>query len=228
MMKRRATMELKFEVVKNNNTSTSYHTNVVVGKTSIEHYASYLSGSYEDARWTQGQIVADMVRDLLRVPGMGDIFVHPYEVSVHLDSLRKPWVRWNGRIDEIVEETIKKLAKEQGVPNGKQVVVIYQGLAEFHTNFEVSSSVIEDFMRPLRESSKEYLNKVGVQGAILVAKLMNLPGITEVWIHPYEVSIKIGQVFNWTDRDNDGKTLEDKVKLAFEQSFGSNITFTTK
>ncbi|KKR71255.1 MAG: hypothetical protein UU12_C0004G0002 [Candidatus Woesebacteria bacterium GW2011_GWA2_40_7b] len=221
-------MELKFQVEIHSDKSRAFHTNVVVGKSSIDHYAFWLSGSYENALHDQGQIVANMVRDLFRL-GVHDIFVKPYEVSVYIDDSKRPWRRWDERIDEIVENTFKELGRIQGIPSGKKVVIgkSQSGRLEYHTNFEVSRSVIEDFKRPLRDSSGSYLTKIGSEGASLVRKLMALPGTTEIWMHPYEVSVSIGQAFSWTERDDNGKTLEDKIKLAFENVFG-NITFVTK
>jgi hypothetical protein len=98
---------------------------------------------------------------------------------------------------------------------------------EFHTNFEVSQSVIEDFYRPLRTSSDEYLKKIGHNGAQLVRKLMELPGVTEIFIQPYEVNIHIGKAFSWSEVGNDGKTLEGRVQETFEQVFG-RILFGSK
>lgn len=222
-------MELKFQVeIRGNNKSRAFHTNVVVGRSVIDHYASWLTGSYEDVLHDQGQIVAKMVRDLLRL-GAYDIFVKPYEVSVYIDDSKRPWRRWDERIDEVVENTFKELGMEQGIPSGKKVVIgkSQSGRLEYHTNFEVSRSVIENFKRPLRDSSESYLTKIGSEGASLVRNIMALPGITEIWTHPYEISVGIGQAFSWTERDDNGKTLEDKIKLAFKEVFG-DITFITK
>lgn len=222
-------MELKFQVEKHSSTSRSFHTNVVVGKSSIEHYAPWLSRSFEDALRDQTWHVAKMVRDLLRIHGVHDIFVKPYEVSVHMDDLKRPWLKWNERIDEIVENTFKALGSEQGIPSGKRVIMDTKSgkSVRFHTNFEVSQSVIEDFRRPLRDSSESYLKKIGYDGATLVRQLMALPGVTEVWMQPYEVTVTIAQAFSWTEKDSDGKSLEYKIIHAFGQVFGE-MTFVPK
>jgi len=171
-----------------------------------------------------------MVRDLLRVDDVADIFVEPCEVSVYMDSCR-PWVRWDENIDRIVENTFKRLHMEHGHFSGKKVVVKKSpsdSRKEFHANFEVSQSAIENFYRPLRLSSERYLERVGPTGAKLVRRLITLPVVTEIWVKPYEVTIYIGQAFSWVERDRNAKTLKDGVQEAFEQVFGDDIAFVTE
>lgn len=231
-------MELKFEVEKYGNHSRTFHTNVTVGSEAIEHYATWMSTSWSDICDKQGTIVADMVTRLLRVYGVDSVFVKPYEVSVHLDTLKHPNVRWNEMIDDVVRNTFEALYSVRHFCKpasywqprhcGQTVKMILSGeRGEFHTNFEVSQSVIEDFYRPLRTSSDEYLKKIGHNGAQLVSKLMKLPGVTEIFIQPYEVTIHIGKAFSWNEVDNDGKTLEGRVQETFEQVFG-RILFGSK
>jgi len=69
----------------------------------------------------------------------------------------------------------------------------------FHTRFEISNSVIEIFMRPLRPSSEPYLREVGVPGKYLVRELMSLDGVTEVCIQPYEISIHISPSYSFDE-----------------------------
>jgi len=231
MMMRKRSMEMKFKFIRevHNEHSTSFHTNVVVGKGEIDHYAPWLSCSYSEIRAKHGQTVADMVSDLRCVRGVHDIFVKPYGVSVHLNWSHTPAVRWDEKIDRIVERAFRQLYEEQFGASGKKVVV--KGSPnprrrEFCTKFEVSKSLIEHFYRPLRVSSEEYLDVVGPDGAALVTRLMELPGVVEVFIEPHEVTVYIGEAFDWTERNDDGQTLEDKIKKAFEQVFG-NVWFVT-
>ncbi|MCX6705265.1 MAG: hypothetical protein NT162_02920 [Candidatus Woesebacteria bacterium] len=224
-------MEFKFEVERNGNTSRSFHTNVTVGKKAIEHYAPWLSGSYNDALRDQEQIVANMVRDLLRIDGINDVFVEPYEVSVHMDQFRRSCIHWNEKIDRIVKNAVEKLYHEQMGPAIRKVLVEKRSgdrSEAFHTHFEISRSVIEDFRRPLRDSSQSYLTKIGPNGERLVRSLMDLPGVIQIWMQPYEVSVEIAKAFDWYEHDNNGKSLEDKVKEAIRQVFGLDIFFVDK
>lgn len=72
-----------------------------------------------------------------------------------------------------------------------------EDIRTYHTNFEISNSHLEIFYRPLRESSDEYLKKVGRKGSILIRRLMKIPGITEIFSAPYSVGVKKGQNFIW-------------------------------
>ena len=69
----------------------------------------------------------------------------------------------------------------------------------YHPNFEISKSPIENFWRPVRPDSKEYLKKLGRKGAALVRRLLKIPGVAEVTIQPYEVSVHKGLNFPWDD-----------------------------
>ena len=69
----------------------------------------------------------------------------------------------------------------------------------FYTTTEISQTQIENFWRPLRDSSSEYLKKVGPVGTELLKKILALQGVEEVWIHPYEIFVIIGEAFDWED-----------------------------
>jgi hypothetical protein len=220
MKKRRKIMEPKFEVVINGSYSRTFHTNVEVGKTSIEHYATYLtSNCWNQICEVQGLIVADMVADILHVKGVEDVFVKPYEVSVHLD-ITNANPRWDENVDRIVHNAFRRLA-EQSQPRKIVIHNSEQGRRKFSTNFEVSRTQIQDFWRPLRDSSEQYLKEIGSDGARLVRKLMDLPGVTEIWIHPYEVTVEISKAFDWNSMN-----LQNRIEEVFEEVFGSDICFT--
>lgn len=67
----------------------------------------------------------------------------------------------------------------------------------FHINRVISRSPIQHFMRPLRDRSEGYLKAVGEPGAALVRRVMRLPGVTEVFIQPYEMSVEISELHDW-------------------------------
>ena len=67
----------------------------------------------------------------------------------------------------------------------------------YHPDFEISKDHIENFWRPVRPESKEYLQKLGRKGGALVRRLLALPGIAEVTIQPYQIMVKKGQAFSW-------------------------------
>jgi hypothetical protein len=83
----------------------------------------------------------------------------------------------------------------------KRVAGEKSNMTSFNLNFEVSDSRIEVFYRPLRESSREYLRKVGPIGSKIVQALFKIDGITEVFIKPYEVTIEKGEAFGWYEID---------------------------
>jgi len=75
------------------------------------------------------------------------------------------------------------------VPNPDCIIV--------HVNYEISNAVIENFMRPLRDSSERYLDKIGPLGTKIVRELFSLQGIAEVTIQPYQLHIQKGKLFDW-------------------------------
>ena len=84
---------------------------------------------------------------------------------------------------------MNRLIRVESHPNSR--------VRDFHINRVVSQSVIEHFMRPLRDSSESYLTKVGDPGAEVVRSLMRLPGVTEIFIKPYVVGVHISDVHDW-------------------------------
>lgn len=105
---------------------------------------------------------------------------------------------FNNVLKPIIERVIK------GPTPVKVEIVPNPNIRIFHTNFEISKSHIQIFYRPLRESSKEYLTKIGRKGATIVRRLFKIPGVTEVFVHPYSLGIKKGECFKWDE-------IEDRV-----------------
>lgn len=69
----------------------------------------------------------------------------------------------------------------------------------YHMPVEVSAYHIHNFHRPLRDSSEKYLEDLGQCGRQIVEEVMKLDGVTAVTIQPYEVSVSIGEAFEWED-----------------------------
>lgn len=86
----------------------------------------------------------------------------------------------------------------------------------YHPNFEISKAHIENFWRPVRPESKEYLKKLGRKGAVLVRRLLALSGVSEVTIKPYEVIVHKGLNFSWDD-------IEPKVLETIEMSMPKGL-----
>lgn len=223
-------MEPKFHVAIHGNYSREFHTNVVVGKTPIEQYGKWLLGTgngWDQIFQVQGSIVADMVTDVLKIDGVDSVFVKPYSVSVHLNTLSNPKPCWNSWIDTIVQAAFLRIAHQTTSPSKKVIIRALgsKSMLEFHSNFEVSKTQIKNFWRPLRASSDQYLKELGPDGAALVRKLMDLPGVNEIWMHPYEVTIMIAEAFGWNEHNGD-ICLEEKVQKVFKDIFGPDVWFT--
>lgn len=71
---------------------------------------------------------------------------------------------------------------------------------EYGVTVEISQQPIHSFMRPLgRESSERYLKDVGEVGTVLLRELFAIPGVSKVFITPYELTIDKGLAFNWDE-----------------------------
>lgn len=163
-------------------------------------------------------------------------FLHPCQISiiqtggrgVYMKEQRhsfRPPTRWNENIDRIVKEAFQA-AYDELHPRKRLTIATYPNdrMRGFATTFEISSSRFENFQRPLRLSSMEYLRKVGVDGGgELVRKLMQIPGVTEVSIRPYEATVEIAKAFSWTELDDHGESIEDKIVDAFKAVFGNLV-----
>ena len=216
-------MKPKFEVVIHHPLGRTFHTNVEVTKSSINIYDH--GNSAKDVSLKENEVVTKTIMDLLHKELVKDVIVLPYSVSVYLRDREHIIPRWDDSIDDTVYRAFAELfhrlpSKSMQVEKGLSTT-----LRKFHTNFDLSKSRLEKFERPIRQSSQEYLEKVGPKGAGLVCKTMKVPGVVEISIQPYEVMVEIAKLFNWEEPGTDGVSLTDKVKTIFEQVFGSGIVF---
>lgn len=229
-------MKPKFNVHVSHSLGRTFSTDVEIGKQVISLYKSYDSAQhlYIEALRDHDRIVAEMVRELRHVDGIDDIFVKPYEVSVYMKEKNSFGLRtrWDERIDLIVEKAFQARYDEiHPVIRKKLTVEIYPNDRRrgFHTTFEISNSRFETFQRPLRLSSVEYLRNVGIDGGgELVLMLMQIPGVTEVSIRPYEATVEIAKAFSWTEFDTNDKTVGDKIVEAFKKVFGNDVVVSNK
>ena len=72
---------------------------------------------------------------------------------------------------------------------------------DFNFNATISDSLISSFYLPLRDSSEKYLDEIGERCASVVRKLVRLPGIKQIVIHPRRITLELDPMF-------DGKKIE--------------------
>lgn len=83
----------------------------------------------------------------------------------------------------------------------------------FYVNVEISKTRIKSFYRPLRSTSDAYLVEVGEKGAELVKRVMAIPGVSKIFIEPYELCIHKTPLFNWED-------IVPRIEKAIREIFG--------
>lgn len=203
-------MKPKFNVEVADTNGRKFHTDVEIFKDSIE---SFRPGSWNQCRSQLrdrlGNPIGDMVFEILLIKGVDGIFLHPYEVCVFM----KDGFKWNENIGRIVFTSVCQLADEK-YANDQFVGTETRGQdREYHLKTLVSHTSIEDFRRPLRDSSERYLNEVGYPGNQIIKKLFDIPGVIEVWVHPYYLSVEIAKMFNWEESS-------PKIEKAFEDVLG--------
>ena len=206
-------MKPKFDVEIADNNGRKFHTDVEIFKDSIE---SFFPGSSNQCR-TQlrnklGNPIGDMVFEILQIKGVDSIFLHPYEVCVFM----KDGFKWNENIGRIVSISICQLADEK-YANDRLIITETNGQSrEYHLKILVSNTNIQNFYRPLRDSSKRYLNEVGYPGNQIIKKLFDIPGVTDVWVYSYYLSVKIAKMFSWEETT-------PKIEKAFKDVLGSLV-----
>lgn len=206
-------MKPKFDVELADTNGRKFHTDVEIFKDSIKSF--YPGGSNQcrtQLREKLGNPIGDMVFEILQIKGVGNIFLHPYEVCVFM----KDGFEWNKNIRRIVYTSICQLAGEK-YANDQLVGTETSGQRrEYHLKKLISKTSIQDFHRPLRTSSERYLNEVAYPGNQIIKKLFDIPGVIEVWVHPYELSVKIAKMFSWEESS-------PKIEKAFEDVLGSLV-----
>ncbi|QQG42032.1 MAG: hypothetical protein HYV90_01820 [Candidatus Woesebacteria bacterium] len=227
-------MKLIFNVRVHHALGRTFSTNVEIGKQNISLYTSHGSARslHLEALRDHDRIVAEMVQELRQIDGVDHIFVEPYEVAIYLkekDSFGRRTL-WNEKIDQIVKKAFQARYDELH-PRKRLVIETYPNdrLRGFATNFEISNTRYETFQRPLRISSLEYLRKVGIDGGgEFVRIVMQIPGVTQVSIQPYEARVEIANAFSWTELDDNHMSIVDNVVEAFKKVFGNNIAISNK
>ncbi len=69
----------------------------------------------------------------------------------------------------------------------------------YNVNTEITEDPCQTFWRPLRETSRVYLEKLGEIGSDLVKQLFNIAGVEQLSIEPYRLKIEIGKAFEWEE-----------------------------
>ncbi len=104
---------------------------------------------------------------------------------------------------------IKPRIKIETVPN--------PDIRVYHVTTEISRYSIHNFWRPLhRDSSEKYLEEVGEIGTQLLNEVFALPGVNEVFIKPYELSVTKAGAFDWED-------IEPGIIEALKKTFGEGV-----
>lgn len=86
----------------------------------------------------------------------------------------------------------------------------------YHLSVEISNYPFHSFQRPLREGSlKDDVNfaEIGEIGSSVIREIFAIPGVHEVFIKPYELSVKKGTAFEWQEIELD---LIETLKKKFE------------
>lgn len=224
----------KFIVQVHHSSMRTFSTDVEFGKQPISLYSSFdRRQKYNNAYQDHGQIVAEMVRGLLQIVEVDNIFVSPYQVSVSMKNSQTHFIhhQWDERIDQIVKKAFR--AEYAKLHHQRLTITIITNhpnnlIRSIHTNFEISNSSCQMFQRPLQLSSVRNLQQVGNDGEELVRKLMEIPGVTDVSIQPYQVSVTIGKAFSWIELDDSDKSISDKIVDTFKTVFGNSIIVSYK
>lgn len=207
-------MALNFVTKNIGSRGKEFHGTAQISKTGCEMFSRPVTEPYLSIARDHGYVVADMVTRLMRVEGVVQIFVSPYEVTVYMADAFK----WNNQIDKIAEQAFHMalVATPSKTKPRKVVVETFPNnlIRDYNTDFEVSKSQREEFWKPLRVSSIDHLIKTGLQNADFVQLLFDIDGITQVIMHPYQVGIYIGAAFEWSK-------VQPKIMRAFEAIYGS-------
>lgn len=220
MMMRRYRMEPKINTKSYGSNGRSFETNVEMCRTRIEHYERPLRQKFLDVMEQQGLVFANLIWRLMKIDGVVEIFVEPYEISIRM----APTFNWNREIDTIVGDAVKKMHNMGSQVKGKKIVIVTfpnQVIREYHTNFEVSKSHREQFYRPLRLTSLEPLMTVGIDGGELIRMLFKMDGVCEVTVYPYIIRISIGDAFDW-------QPIEAEIFDAVQKVFGKGLVVSGK
>ena len=177
----------------------NFHTTVeIIQHASIISFQRPIAKDFMELTHQLGIRVAKLVVDLMAVKGVIQIFLKPYEVSVHMARA----FAWDQKINRLVESAVEDL-EHMSLIKGENIVKIKtypnRFVRSFFTRNVISNSSIERFTRPLQAHSADDLNNVGKTGETIVRQLLKIPGVTEVSIHPYEVWVMIGDAFDWEE-----------------------------
>jgi hypothetical protein len=203
-------MKFKFDVEVADTNGRKFHTNVEIFKKSIESFSPGGCNQCRDQlREKLGNPIGDMIFEILQVNGVQEVFLEPYRVCVFM----KGGFRWNENIRRIVYTSICQLANGSSEKDRLVGIETDGRRREYHLKMLLSRTSIQDFRRPLRASSESYLNEVGYPGDQIIRKIFDIPGVTEVWIHPYRLSVEIAKMFDWEE-------VTPKIEKAFEDTLG--------
>jgi len=82
----------------------------------------------------------------------------------------------------------------------------------FNTKVNLTGDEDGHFSRPLRTTDPD-LRKLGSHGRSIVEKVMQIPGVVEVFIYQYKLTVEKADLFNWSE-------IEPAIFEALAQEFG--------
>ncbi|KKT49511.1 MAG: hypothetical protein UW41_C0005G0014 [Candidatus Collierbacteria bacterium GW2011_GWC2_44_18] len=158
-----------------------------------------------------GIAIAMMVVELNQTKHVNNVFVNPYNVSI---SMFDGFVV-DKHIDAIIEKMVLNSAVIEALKTRTPVQVEAfpnQNIHDFHTKVNLAGSESGHFHRPLRTSNIDLL-KLNSKGRSIVERIMKVPGVVEVSIYQYSLTVEKADLFDWSE-------IEPAVFEAIARQFG--------
>jgi hypothetical protein len=95
----------------------------------------------------------------------------------------------------------------------------------YNLTVEISEAFHDSFLRPLRDTSDRFLERVGAIGEKVVRGLIAIPGVERVEIGPYYVNVHKGVAFDW--KEIHGHVVE-VLRSAFPQGNVADVEVTER
>lgn len=89
-------------------------------------------------------------------------------------------------------------------PRIKVQICPHPDVRSYHLTTEISKHSLRIFQRPL-SSNKDLkdLEEVGELGTLLLREVFAIPGVSRVFIAPYELTVTKGSAFEWSEIEPD-------------------------
>lgn len=158
-----------------------------------------------------GIAIALMVIELNQTKKVNHVFIKPYEISVSM---------FDGfPVDESIDAIVERMILNSAVIEDRKARTTVQvqtvpnmNIRRFHTKVNLNGDGSGHFSRPLRETDAD-LHKLGSHGRSIVEKVMQIPGVVEVSIYRYNLTVEKANLFDWSE-------IEPTVFEAIAREFG--------